>query len=68
MAWAVGELPLLLAAVLATVRWASADERRARRRDEQIDRDGDEDLAAYNAMLRGLDGVRGEADGPDRRR
>ncbi|WZU36219.1 hypothetical protein Rruber_05732 (plasmid) [Rhodococcus ruber] len=68
LAWAVGELPLLLAAVLATVRWASADERRARRRDEQIDRDGDEDLAAYNAMLRGLDGVRGEADGPDRRR
>ncbi|CDZ90072.1 Integral membrane protein [Rhodococcus ruber] len=68
LAWAVGELPLLLAAVLATVRWASADERRARRRDELVGREGDEELAAYNTMLRGLGGPAGQrGGGPGRR-
>ncbi|WP_374703829.1 cytochrome c oxidase assembly protein [Rhodococcus sp. ENV425] len=67
LAWVGGELPLLLAAVLATVRWASVDERRARRRDEQIDREGDEELAASNAMLRGLDGAPREPNRPARR-
>ncbi|WP_330154727.1 cytochrome c oxidase assembly protein [Rhodococcus chondri] len=54
LAWAVGELPLLLATVLAIMRWGSVENRRARQRDDQVDRDGDRELAAYNAMLNGL--------------
>ena len=43
-------LPLLLAIVLA-VQWSRSDERETRRRDRAADRDGDAELAAYNAML-----------------
>ena len=58
LAWAVGELPLLLATVIAITRWASTEERRARKRDEKVSREGDPDLAAYNAMLSGLNAAR----------
>ncbi|USI92775.1 cytochrome c oxidase assembly protein (plasmid) [Rhodococcus pyridinivorans] len=54
LAWAVGELPLLLATVLALVRWSSIENQRARKRNDQVDREGDRELAAYNAMLNGL--------------
>jgi putative copper resistance protein D len=54
LAWASGELPLLVVMVALLVQWARADEQVARRSDRRADADGDADLAAYNAMLRDL--------------
>lgn len=56
IAWATGELPLLVVLVALLVQWARADERAARRADRRADADGDADLAAYNAMLRDMAG------------
>lgn len=54
LAWASGEIPLLLVLVALLVQWSRQDERTARRDDRRADADGDADLAAYNAMLRRL--------------
>jgi putative copper resistance protein D len=54
LAWASGELPLLLVVIVLLVQWSRQDERSARRADRRADADGDADLAAYNAMLRRL--------------
>jgi cytochrome c oxidase assembly factor CtaG len=54
LAWASGELPLLLVVVALLVQWSRLDERSARRDDRRADGDGEADLAAYNAMLRRL--------------
>lgn len=54
LAWASGELPLLIVVVALLVQWSRLDERSARRDDRRADSDGDADLAAYNAMLRRL--------------
>lgn len=54
MAWASGELPLLVVLVALMVQWANADQRAARRADSRAEADGDAELAAYNAMLRDL--------------
>jgi cytochrome c oxidase assembly factor CtaG/putative copper export protein len=54
LAWASGELPLLLVLVALLVQWSRQDERSARRDDRRADADGDADLAAYNMMLRRL--------------
>jgi len=54
IAWAAGELPLLLVLVALLVQWARADERDARRRDRKADAEGDAEREAYNAMLRKL--------------
>lgn len=54
IAWASGELPVLLVLVALLVQWARQDEREARRRDRREDASGDADLAAYNAMLKKL--------------
>ncbi len=54
LAWASGELPLLLVVIVLLVQWSRQDERSARRDDRRADADGDADLAAYNAMLRHL--------------
>ncbi|OLF16827.1 copper resistance protein CopD [Actinophytocola xanthii] len=59
IAWAAGEVPLLLVLVALLVQWARADDREARRNDRRADDDGDADRAAYNAMLATLSG--GEA-------
>ena len=45
----VGEVPSLFLALLVTLSWMRSDEAEARRHDRQADRDGDADLAAYNA-------------------
>ena len=55
LAWASGEVPMLLVLVALLVQWSRQDERTARRDDRRADRDGDADLRAYNAMLRDLD-------------
>jgi putative copper resistance protein D len=54
LAWASGEIPLLIVVVALLVQWSRQDERTARRDDRRADADGDADLAAYNAMLRRL--------------
>ena len=54
LAWASGEIPLLLVVIALLVQWARQDERSARRDDRRADADGDADLVAYNAMLRQL--------------
>ncbi len=54
LAWAVGEVPTIVLAVLVAVRWVKDDTREARRRDRRSDRDGDADLAAHNAMFAAL--------------
>ncbi len=54
LAWASGEVPLLLVLIALLVQWSRQDERTARRDDRRADADGDADLAAYNAMLRRL--------------
>ncbi len=51
LAWASGEIPLLLVVMVMLVQWVRHDERAARRDDRRADADGDADLAAYNAML-----------------
>jgi cytochrome c oxidase assembly factor CtaG/putative copper export protein len=52
LAWATGEIPLLVVMVALMVQWARADERAAVRADRRADATGDADLAAYNEMLR----------------
>src|SRR6185312_17303694 len=54
LAWASGEIPLLLVLIALLVQWSRQDERTARRDDRRADADGDADLVAYNAMLRRL--------------
>lgn len=51
IAWGTGELPTLLLALLVARRWVQTDRAEAERTDRQADRDGDAELAAYNAML-----------------
>jgi putative copper resistance protein D len=54
IAWAAGELPLLIVLVALLVQWARADDREARREDRRADTEGDADREAYNAMLKKL--------------
>lgn len=54
LAWATGEIPMLVVLIALLVQWSRADERTARREDRRADRDGDQDLETYNAMLRSL--------------
>jgi putative copper resistance protein D len=54
LAWASGEGPLLIVILALLIQWSRQDERSARRDDRRADADGDEDLQAYNAMLRRL--------------
>ncbi|TDV38758.1 cytochrome c oxidase assembly protein [Actinophytocola oryzae] len=54
IAWAAGELPLLIVLVALLIQWARADDREARRQDRRADAEGDTDREAYNAMLKKL--------------
>ena len=51
IAWSVGEIPTVILAIVVSVQWARSDDREARRRDRAAERDGEAELAAYNAML-----------------
>ena len=51
----ISELPMLALAIVLAAAWTRDDERTARRRDRAADRDGDAELAEYNAMLARLD-------------
>lgn len=65
LAWASGEIPLLIVIVALLVQWSRIDERSARRDDRRADGDGDADRAAYNAMLRRLAAGDGPPVAPD---
>ncbi|WP_232662638.1 cytochrome c oxidase assembly protein [Pseudonocardia sp. TRM90224] len=54
IAWATGELPMLVVVIVLLVQWSREDARDAARHDRKADRDGDADLTAYNAMLADL--------------
>jgi hypothetical protein len=54
LAWAAGEIPLLLVVIALLIQWSRQDERSARRADRQADVHGNAELEAYNAMLRRL--------------
>lgn len=54
IAWATGDLPALLLAVVLLVGWIRDDSRKARQFDRQADRDGDAELRAANERLAAL--------------
>ncbi|HEY2500520.1 MAG TPA: cytochrome c oxidase assembly protein [Mycobacterium sp.] len=51
IAWAAGELPLVIVMIALLVQWARSDARTARRLDRAAERNNDAELTAYNAML-----------------
>lgn len=51
LTWAFSEVPMLLVMLAVLFRWFRADSREASRHDRKAERDGDADLAAYNAWL-----------------
>jgi putative copper resistance protein D len=51
IAWAAGEVPLVLVMIALLIQWRRSDQRTATRLDRAADRDDNAELAAYNAML-----------------
>lgn len=51
IAWAAGEVPLVIVMIALLIQWQRSDQRTAKRLDRAADRDDDADLAAYNRML-----------------
>jgi cytochrome c oxidase assembly factor CtaG/putative copper export protein len=51
IAWATGEIPLVLVMLALLVQWSRSDEKTAKRVDRAADRDDDAELAAHNAMF-----------------
>ncbi|MFF4983820.1 cytochrome c oxidase assembly protein [Streptomyces sp. NPDC001046] len=55
IAWATGDIPVLITTIILAAQWVRSDRREARRVDRRIDRgDASDPLAAYNAYLAGL--------------
>jgi cytochrome c oxidase assembly factor CtaG len=54
IAWAAGELPLLIVIIALITQWAKQDARLAKRTDRHLDSGIDDSFEAYNAMLTGL--------------
>ncbi|RDI54450.1 putative copper resistance protein D [Nocardia mexicana] len=50
LAWASGEIPLVLVMLALLIQWSRSDDRMAKRLDRAAERDHDADLAAHNAM------------------
>jgi cytochrome c oxidase assembly factor CtaG len=61
IAWGAGEAPTVVLTLLVAMAWVRQDRAESRRRDRQADRDGDAELAAYNAHLAELARRRGGA-------
>jgi putative copper resistance protein D len=51
IAWAAGEIPLVLVMLALLVQWTRLDQRQATRFDRREERDDNAELASYNAML-----------------
>ncbi|WP_374693881.1 cytochrome c oxidase assembly protein [Gordonia rubripertincta] len=56
IAWAAGEIPLVLVMLALLVQWSRQDQRQAKRFDRREERDDGAELASYNAMLAQLSG------------
>ncbi|MET9643400.1 cytochrome c oxidase assembly protein [Streptomyces syringium] len=54
IAWAFSEIPSVVVLIALVYQWYRSDQRQARRTDRTADRDGDKELAAYNAYLASL--------------
>ncbi|MEU4893813.1 cytochrome c oxidase assembly protein [Streptomyces sp. NPDC044780] len=54
IAWAFSEIPSVIVLVALVHQWYKSEQRQARRIDRTADRDGDQELAAYNAYLASL--------------
>lgn len=54
IAWAMGEVPLVIVMGALFVQWFRSDSREATRHDRNASKNDDADLAAYNAYLAGL--------------
>ncbi|WP_042417309.1 cytochrome c oxidase assembly protein [Streptacidiphilus anmyonensis] len=51
LAWAFSEIPTAVVLIALTFQWAKSEERLSRRKDRVADRNGDQELEAYNAYL-----------------
>jgi cytochrome c oxidase assembly factor CtaG/putative copper export protein len=51
MAWALGEVPMVIVLVVLVVQWHRIDTREDHRFDRRAESDGDVELAAHNALL-----------------
>lgn len=54
VAWAGGEVPLMIVIVVLAVQWARQDTREGRRKDRHLDTGRDGELDAYNQMMHQL--------------
>ncbi|ATY16365.1 copper resistance protein CopD [Amycolatopsis sp. AA4] len=54
IAWATGEIPMIVVVVALLVQWGRHDDREAARLDRRFDKGEDDEFAAYNAMLANL--------------
>jgi len=54
VAWGIAEFPALIVFIAIMVQWARSDDRDAKRKDRQAERDGDAELNAYNERLASL--------------
>ncbi|MFD6279565.1 cytochrome c oxidase assembly protein [Streptomyces sp. NPDC060209] len=54
IAWAFSEIPSVLVLIALVFQWYRSEQRTARRSDRAADRDGDQELKAYNAYLASL--------------
>lgn len=55
LTWVFGDIPTLVVMIVLAVLWMRSDERLARRKDRQAERDNNAELKAYNAYLQDLD-------------
>ncbi|MFC9895108.1 cytochrome c oxidase assembly protein [Nocardia sp. NPDC127579] len=51
VAWASGEVPLVVVMLALLIQWSRSDERLAKRTDRAAERDNDAELASHNAMF-----------------
>lgn len=51
IAWGIGELPTAALTIIVSIQWFKADGREAKRLDRASDRNGNQDIDAYNEML-----------------
>ncbi|MBY8883283.1 cytochrome c oxidase assembly protein [Streptomyces sp. PTM05] len=54
IAWAFSEIPSVLVLIALVFQWYVSEQRKAKREDRAADRDGDQELVAYNAYLASL--------------
>lgn len=64
VAWAGGEIPLMIVIIVLGIQWSRQDAREARRGDRHIDTGRDDEFAAYNRLLQRLADRDAERPGP----